>query len=103
MSSTPLFKKYFNLSKKSLIILKLISISAGIVYGGHKLVQFVTPTEEELLKVKLLQNGPLIKMNRNFLQNYGIIISRDLVKRNQINNINFSNFGLIVSLELKQF
>jgi heme O synthase-like polyprenyltransferase len=54
MSSTPLFKNYFNLSKKSLIILKLISISAGIVYGGHKLVQFVTPTEEELLKVKLL-------------------------------------------------
>lgn len=39
------------LDKKTQILIKIGLISVGTVYGGHKLVQFVSPTEEQLLKV----------------------------------------------------
>jgi hypothetical protein len=37
-------ENYFKLAK-------IIAITVGAVYGGHLLVQYVTPTEEELLAV----------------------------------------------------
>ena len=39
------------LDRKSQVLVKIGVITIGTVYGGHKLVQFVSPTEEELLKV----------------------------------------------------
>lgn len=33
------------------MLLKIALITVVTVYGGHKLVQYVSPTEEELLKV----------------------------------------------------
>ena len=39
------------LDKKLQVLLKIGFITVGTVYGGHKLVQFVSPTKEELLKV----------------------------------------------------
>lgn len=41
----------FKLDPKSKILIKLVVISVGTVYGGYKLVQCVSPNEEELLKV----------------------------------------------------
>lgn len=45
--------KFFNLDKKTGILIKIGLITFITVYGGHKLVQFVSPTEEELLKVMI--------------------------------------------------
>ena len=40
-----------NFSKKNITFMKIVFVSIGTVYGGHKLVQYVSPTEEDLLKV----------------------------------------------------
>lgn len=40
---------------KYIKLAKIIAITVGTVYGGHKLVQYVTPTEEELLAVRQMQ------------------------------------------------
>lgn len=42
------------LDNKSRLLIKIGLITVGTVYGGHKLVQFVSPTEEELLKVLIM-------------------------------------------------
>lgn len=39
--------------KKTILIAKIGVITFFTVFGGHKLVQFVSPTEEELLQVFL--------------------------------------------------
>lgn len=41
----------FNFDNKTKMLLKISLITVGTVYGGHKLVQFVSPTKEELLEV----------------------------------------------------
>ena len=39
------------IDKKTIILMKIAIITMGTVYGGNKLVQFVSPSEEELLEV----------------------------------------------------
>ena len=46
-----LFLNAFKPDQKSKILIKIIIISIGTVYGGYKLVQYVSPSEAELLKV----------------------------------------------------
>lgn len=41
----------FNMSNKSKMLIKIALITVSTVYGGHKLVRFVSPTKEELLEV----------------------------------------------------
>lgn len=36
---------------KHFMLAKIIAITVCTVYGGHRLVKYVTPTEEELLAV----------------------------------------------------
>ena len=38
--------------EKYIKLAKIAAITVGTVYGGHLLVQYVTPTEEELLAVR---------------------------------------------------
>ncbi len=40
-----------NFDEKTKMLIKIALITVGTVYGGHKLVQFVSPSEEDLLKV----------------------------------------------------
>lgn len=44
-------KIHFNFDKKTITLAKIGMVTFLTVYGGHKLVQFVSPTEEELLQV----------------------------------------------------
>lgn len=67
---------FYNFSDTAKIWVKIGVITAGTVYGGHKLVQYVTPTEEELLKAihnyfQLIKNNILF---RGFLKSAEIVI-----------------------------
>lgn len=68
-----LWNKYLNLDEKSLMFMKITFLTVGLVYGGHKLVQFVSPTKEELLKVFQHSQCFLI-FYRDFLKSVEIII-----------------------------
>lgn len=53
------------------VLLKIAWITVATVYGGHKLVQYVSPTEEELLAVRIVRiTISLFKcaLNRDFLK-----------------------------------
>lgn len=39
--------------EKYVKLAKIVAITVGTVYGGHILVKYVTPTEEELLAVRV--------------------------------------------------
>lgn len=71
-----IIKKIFNFDKKTMTLMKIGVITVFTVYGGHKLVQFVSPTKEELLQV--LQNESqtylLLYLKRDFQRREGIII-----------------------------
>lgn len=43
-------KSLLNFDRKTILLAKIGLITVSTVYGGHKLVQYVSPTEEELLK-----------------------------------------------------
>lgn len=55
------------LDSKSRLLIKIGLITVGTVYGGHKLVQFVSPTEEELLKVLIMFSPIQCIINNMFL------------------------------------
>lgn len=61
-------KNLFKFDKKTIILMKIGTITFLTVYGGHKLVQFVTPTKEELLQV--LQNASQIYLIFYFKRNF---------------------------------
>jgi len=69
-------KKIFKFDKKTIILMKIGAITVLTVYGGHKLVQFVSPTKEELLQVlqKAFHDYLLFYLKRNFQKNEETII-----------------------------
>ena len=69
-------KKIFNFDNKTIILMKIGAITILTVYGGHKLVQFVSPTKEELLQVlqKAFCSYLLFYLKRNFQKNEETII-----------------------------
>lgn len=71
-----IFKKIFIFDKKTIILMKISAITVLTVYGGHKLIQFVSPTKEELLQVlqKVSMNHLLLYLKRNFQKNEETII-----------------------------
>lgn len=71
-----MIKNFFNFDKKTIILMKIGVITVFTVYGGHKLVQFVSPTKEELLQVLHNESHTylLLYLNRDFRRREGIII-----------------------------
>jgi hypothetical protein len=69
-------KFFLNFDKKTITLMKIGAITVFTVYGGHRLVQFVSPTKEELLEViqKVSQSYLILYLKRNFQKNEGIII-----------------------------
>lgn len=62
------------LSKSAIMGIKIVSITTAFVIGGHYLVKFVTPTEEELLgrfstehKQRYLQRRDALRQQGNQL------------------------------------
>lgn len=68
----------FNFDEKTKMLIKIALITVGTVYGGHKLVQFVSPSEEDILKVFkfvfLNELNYLTFLFRDFLKSEEIII-----------------------------